>query len=195
MEDTVTTEVRYRACAGESEVTIDERGGVYVNGEPADGLAGMTYDFLMFLASAHGQVRTVPMCLDRFYPDGDAAQFRIFDVLACKARNVLEALHPDAAETIRTVWGRGYAFGHPPAMPVPLGRHLYLPPHNARWTPSRKAHVLAEIRKGRATERQVLQHYPDLSREELKEWFRQYLRNGKKGLRTTKVQAYGHAIA
>lgn len=59
-----------------------------------------------------------------------------------------------------------------------------------RWTPSRKAEVLARIRSGRLTPAQAEARY-GISAEELHQWERLEATHGQRGLRTTKIQEIG----
>ncbi|MEX0917743.1 MAG: DUF1153 domain-containing protein [Candidatus Paceibacterota bacterium] len=190
---TEATNTRRCAIAGGAEVVIDASNQVLVNGELVTGFSTQQRRFLVYLADARGTVRTVPMLLHRFYPDGTEAQYKIFKVIAHHVRCILGDVHPDAAKTVQTVWGRGFVFGPSKVVSIPLGRHLSLPPQNCRWVPSRKAHVVSVILTGRATVAQILQHYTNLSHEELLEWLTQYEEHGKRGLRLTRTQEYASA--
>lgn len=59
-----------------------------------------------------------------------------------------------------------------------------------RWTLSRKLMILHAIRTGKTTETQVMNAYPDLSKEELDEWMRKLDKFGKNALKATNAQAY-----
>lgn len=60
-----------------------------------------------------------------------------------------------------------------------------------RWTPGRKAEVLARIRSGRLTPAQAEARY-GISAEELHQWERLEATHGQRGLRTTKIQQVRH---
>lgn len=58
-----------------------------------------------------------------------------------------------------------------------------------RWTPARKALVLAKVADGRITEERACARY-GLSAEELAAWQRDFAAHGLPGLRTTRGQIY-----
>jgi transposase-like protein len=65
-----------------------------------------------------------------------------------------------------------------------------LPPADTkRWSPSRKAAVVAAARTGLISRQEVCARYM-MSDEELVAWERAYDQNGVPGLRTTRLQAY-----
>jgi Protein of unknown function (DUF1153) len=86
---------------------------------------------------------------------------------------------------------------HTHMMPAPttIGPDPYtaLPPADTkRWSPSRKAAVVAAARAGLISREEVCARYM-MSDEELVAWERAYDQNGVPGLRTTRLQAYRYA--
>lgn len=75
----------------------------------------------------------------------------------------------------------------------PLGEYLTLeslPPSDlSRWTPRRKAEVVAAVSGGLLTFDEACQRY-SIDIEELASWQRSVERSGMQGLRTTRVQHY-----
>ncbi|HEY2539611.1 MAG TPA: DUF1153 domain-containing protein [Stellaceae bacterium] len=63
------------------------------------------------------------------------------------------------------------------------------PPDTKRWSPSRKAAVIAAARAGLISRQEICARYM-MSDEELVAWERAYDQNGVPGLRTTRLQAY-----
>ena len=64
------------------------------------------------------------------------------------------------------------------------------PPTNVkRWTPQRKAAVLAEVRSGAITVEEACRRY-EISGEEFLAWLRAFETYGVPGLRATRVQQY-----
>jgi hypothetical protein len=67
---------------------------------------------------------------------------------------------------------------------------LVLPPaETKRWSPSRKAAIVAAIRAGLISRKEASERYL-LSEEELTSWERALDQNGVPGLRTTRLQCY-----
>jgi hypothetical protein len=67
---------------------------------------------------------------------------------------------------------------------------ITLPPADTkRWSPSRKAAVVAAARAGLISRDEVCARYM-MSDEELVAWERAYDQNGVPGLRTTRLQSY-----
>ena len=67
---------------------------------------------------------------------------------------------------------------------------LVLPPADTkRWSPSRKATIVAAIRAGVISREEACARYL-LSEEELTSWERALDQNGVPGLRTTRLQCY-----
>ena|SRR5215208_271080 len=75
----------------------------------------------------------------------------------------------------------------------PLGEHLRIealpPPCTIRWTPRRKAEVVAAIDGDLLSFDDACVRY-SLSFEELTSWQRAINRNGMRGLRVTRIQQY-----
>lgn len=63
------------------------------------------------------------------------------------------------------------------------------PPDTKRWSPSRKAAVIAASRAGLLSREEARIRYM-LSEEEFAEWERAFDCNGVPGLRTTRLQSY-----
>ena len=69
---------------------------------------------------------------------------------------------------------------------------IVLPPADTkRWSPSRKAAVVAAARAGLISREEACARYV-MSDEELTEWERAFDQNGVPGLRTTRLQSYRH---
>jgi len=69
---------------------------------------------------------------------------------------------------------------------------IVLPPADTkRWSPSRKAAVVAAARAGLISREEACARYV-MSDEELAEWERAFDQNGVPGLRTTRLQSYRH---
>jgi transposase-like protein len=67
-----------------------------------------------------------------------------------------------------------------------------LPPENVkRWTPQRKAAVLAAVRSGAITVEEACRRY-EISGEEFLAWLRAFETHGLPGLRTTRIGKYRH---
>lgn len=158
---------------------------VRVNGVPI-GLTVQELHFIMFLVEQKGKVCTPEMLLREFYANGVLAGTKIFDVLACKIRKKLDGVAPKASSPLRTVWGRGYAWGKPERKSKPV-RGL---PNPKRWVISHKAAILTALMTGKVTEGEILSHYPDMSETELKEWYSAFSTYGQLGLRTTSAGMY-----
>lgn len=81
----------------------------------------------------------------------------------------------------------------PKAVIGPLGEALTLdllpPPKSNRWTPRRKAEVVAAVNGGLLTLDEACARY-DLSVEEFVGWQRAVDRSGMQGLRATQAQYY-----
>lgn len=70
---------------------------------------------------------------------------------------------------------------------------VVLPPVDTkRWSPGRKAAVVAAARAGVITRGEACARY-GLSEEELTAWEKAFDRNGVPGLRTTRLQSYRYA--
>lgn len=81
----------------------------------------------------------------------------------------------------------------PHSVKGPDGQFLTLedlpPPNISRWVTRRKAEVVAAVSGGLLTREAACKRY-NLSSEEFEGWQKLYLRHGKKGLRTTRIQHY-----
>ena len=76
---------------------------------------------------------------------------------------------------------------HPTGRPIAL---TDLPPNGIRrWTPMRKAEVVACVRAGLITPANACERYM-LSEEELQSWSRHLDKHGVSALRTTRLQEY-----
>ena len=164
-------------------VTIDSKGLVRMDGRKVR-LSGQEKQLLLYLLENQGKICTKYMILRELYPSRITADQKIIDVIICRLRAKLGAT---AGAKIRSVWGRGYIFGTPirQSVPIEVG---FLPPPATRWTPARKVAVLEAIQKHDVAVGQVLDHYPDLSADELIQWRRSYLEYGHSGLCTTRDQ-------
>ncbi|MEN9920113.1 MAG: hypothetical protein RL538_6 [Candidatus Parcubacteria bacterium] len=138
---------------------------------------------LRYLIKGEGRVRTKAMFLSHL-ACGKNIDYKLIDVLVCKVRTKLRLAHPAAAELLRLVWGRGYAWGLPQTTP-PTNWHP-LVPNPGRWTIALKSDLIEALRRYDVEVDTVLQHLPDLSIEELFEWKRAYQDKGRAGLRTTR---------
>jgi len=58
-----------------------------------------------------------------------------------------------------------------------------------RWTPKRKAAVLAIVKSGEITVEEACRRY-EISREEFSAWLQAYETYGLPGLRTTRIRLY-----
>lgn len=58
-----------------------------------------------------------------------------------------------------------------------------------RWTPRRKAELLAQLDAGRVSFEELAQYW-EISPEEIEEWRRLYAQDGLRGLRATRLQTY-----
>ena len=75
---------------------------------------------------------------------------------------------------------------------LPPSETVLPPADTKRWSPSRKAAVIAAARAGLISRDDARARYL-LSDEELAEWERAFDRNGVPGLRTTRLQNYRYA--
>jgi DNA-binding winged helix-turn-helix (wHTH) protein len=164
-------------CRPAHEVLVEVRGGrAWVNGRPVT-LSRQEGTILATVAAKAGQIVTPMMLLSALYPNTKRAQQKIVDVLVCKVRTKLRAVHPSAGDAIRTVRGRGIAFGKPTYRSIPF-QGIYLPPADGIWVPKQKVMVLHAVQSGKITERQLLHHYPDISPGELSEWRNAFVLGG-----------------
>jgi transposase-like protein len=67
------------------------------------------------------------------------------------------------------------------------------PANVKRWTPQRKAAVLAEVRSGAITVEEACRRY-EISGEEVLAWLRAFEIHGLPGLRATRVQQYRRGL-
>lgn len=165
---------------------------VRVNGERIK-LTDQETNFLFCVVAGNGTVRTKAMLFGKLYPHFRDVDVKIFDVLACKIRSKLQRVHKEAGKVLRTVWGRGYAWGTPNRDSVPITKISL--PLDLRWTPARKAAIIDMLILDRVSVGEVLDYYVDLSAEELLE-LRQGYMIGYRGLHTTKISPkdyYRHA--
>ncbi|PIT91462.1 hypothetical protein COU17_00530 [Candidatus Kaiserbacteria bacterium CG10_big_fil_rev_8_21_14_0_10_49_17] len=171
---------------GRAVVVVAEGGTVTVNHKSID-VTKSEWILLAAIAFNRGKVRTRRMLLACLYPEAEKeADAKILDVMICKIRAKLEKAHPAAGECLRSVWGRGYAFGLPSRESSPVaGLDM---PSSPRWVRKHKMKIVGLLRSGEINTKQVLAHYPDLSEDELLEWFGGYSEYGEKGLLATKVQ-------
>ncbi len=155
-------------------------------------LTAQEKSLLLYLAEGKGQVRTKTMLLSHV-AQGKNLDYKLVDVLVCKIRAKLRHIHPDASNILRSVWGRGYAWGlteiNSPADWNPCI------PHTNRWTIARKAMLVEALLQYRIDVAEVERHYPDLSIAELCEWNREYRAKGQRGLRTTHPNVMGYKLA
>jgi len=171
---------------GEVLVTVDPIGEIAVNGQWVR-LTKSRRKLLAYLASGDGMVRSKRMLMRCLYPlRENEAEIKIIDVHMCKIRDVLWRMKIGAEECVRSVWGRGYAFGFPSSARRPICDAIV--PNAQRWTPSRKLRIVALLEDGELTREDVLAHYTDLSDEELNEWVEGYARYEERGLKSTMVQ-------
>lgn len=190
------TRTAYGVRVGEATIIVpgDNDGSVRVNGVPI-ALTQYEQKFFNTIVRACGFVCTARMLLSELYPRGEEPELKILDVFAHHVRLKLGRVHADAAGALRTVWGRGYAFGSPQAAAVPIPDGLGLPQPDQRWVMSRKADLVCAVMKGRISEQEALGYYPDLSTAELREWMRTFSTYGVGALRTTRTQMYGSRMA
>lgn len=100
--------VEYRLGEAHVKVNLTTR-SVYVN-QSLVYLTAHEAALVMLFASAPGRVFSKEMILSHLYsshPD-EEPEMKIIDVFICKTRNKLSGVHPDAAQFIETIWGRGY---------------------------------------------------------------------------------------
>ena len=164
-------------CRLTRDVLVEVRmGHARVNNNKVS-LSNQERALLSLLVSKAGQIVTIRMLLNALYPEKKQAQQKIIDVVVCKIRTKLRAFHPAAGDVIRTVRGRGIAFEKPAYRSIPI-QNVELPPACGIWIPKQKVTVLHAIESGRITQRQVLNHYPDISLSEIEEWRRTFLSGG-----------------
>jgi Protein of unknown function (DUF1153) len=80
-----------------------------------------------------------------------------------------------------------------PQSPLPSTEMVLPPPDIKRWSPARKAAVVAAARAGVISREEACARYM-LSEEELVAWEKALDRNGVPGLRTTRQQSYRAAL-
>lgn len=177
----------YVASSGGAEVIVTEDGLVRVNGTPVP-FSKREHALLFLLVQAKGQIMTPRMLLDKHWKGKREPDMKIFDVYLSTFRTRLAKVHSDAAEVLKSIWGRGYAFGDPPVLPVTPPPDF--PTNTDRWTPARKAFLIDVVRLGQVTLKEIFGFYPNLSAAEFSEWCDMYDRLGHPGLRTTRTQIY-----
>lgn len=122
---------------------------------------------LSYLHAAEGRVRTPRMIMDHLYKDDpEPSDMKIIDVYICRIRTKLKPVK--LQNHLRTVWGRGFAWGTPKKDAEPVAG-FDLPSGLERWASSRKRQVLKALDEGLEMDA-LLAFYPDLSREEIAEW-------------------------
>lgn len=115
-------------------VTLDqELHAVFVDGRRVP-LTGREYDFLQIMMLHKGVLLTKERFLSGLYADSEEApDLKIVDVFVCKLRRKLAAC--GAAETIRTVWGRGHVLFDPSPAAVASARAAHRPEKTAEPAP------------------------------------------------------------
>jgi len=145
-------------------------------------------NFMLALAKGDGKVRTHRMIHTELYASSKKPDVKIFDVFTRKIRQEIEGVNREATGALRTVWGRGYAFG---PQPIPaLSPPSAFPPPDIRWTASRKAFIVNTLEEGLVSEERLYDYYPDLSAAELNEWKSLYVAYGRKALSALNIQQY-----
>lgn len=176
-----------RVLLEDDDVRIDFQSSklVRVDGRPVH-LTEHEQELLLFLTSLEGRVATTSMLVRSLYRLGPAPRdLKIFGVIIHRIRTAFIKRNPFAGAAVRTVWGRGYAFGRRRAtMSVPDG----FPAVDCRWVASKKAVLLDAVAEQRVTVRELTRMYPDLSAEEFLEWQRGYEKRGHAGLFTTSTK-------
>jgi DNA-binding winged helix-turn-helix (wHTH) protein len=137
------------------------------------------------IQSKAGKVCSAKMVIEEFYKNKTWVDQKIIDVLVCNIRKKIEPELGNTSDLIRTVWGRGYAWGCQQVStmtPPPT-----LPDGMQRWTALRKLAVVDAINNDHYSHEQILEFYPDCSMEELREWEAQFTRYGTLGLHSTRA--------
>lgn len=80
-----------------------------------------------------------------------------------------------------------------PQRPPSPAETVLPPPDTERWSPRRKAAVVAAVRAGLISAEEACRRYM-LSVEELTAWEKAFDQNGVPGLRTTRQQNYRNAL-
>jgi len=130
-------------------------------------LASAEQKFLAYLSTGCGMCRTHAM-LEKNVFGGNPGYNRSANLVRT-IRKKLDGLHPDAGGVIRTVRGRGYAFGVPERKAV-IREGCTLPSPDMKWKTVTKKGVAQVLMLGKVSREYILSRYPDVSSEELDEW-------------------------
>lgn len=122
---------------------------------------------LAYLSTGCGMCRTHAMLEKHVF--GSNPGYDRSAKLVRTIRKKLCALHPDAGGVIRTVPGRGYAFGLPERKAF-VREGCTLPSPHMNWKTATKKGVAQVLVFGNVSREYLLSRYPDLSDEELDEW-------------------------
>lgn len=174
---------------GKAEVLVTEEGFVRVNGALVP-LTRYERAFMLALAQGCGQIRTPRMMMALMWPDSKKPVLKLLDVYASKLRARLGKAHPDARPAVRSVWGRGYAFGEPTQAAVTAPADLPQHDSDIHWTVARKELLIEAVRSGKVASKDIFRYYPDLSPKEFAEWCNIYDHYGPPGLRSTRSDLF-----
>jgi hypothetical protein len=102
------------------------------------------------------------------------ADYKIADVIFCKLKRKIRSVSPEAAEELKTFWGRGYGcmrpgFVEPPWCPILPKSMEITGSYPQRWTPSLKRMVVSAIKNGKCDRTEFLE-LNRMDDEELREW-------------------------
>ena len=152
------------------------QGSVSINGE-ATPLTRLQATILATLAKRKGKICTKNMFLDALYAPGTVrprSSLNLVSVCVHWLRKIEEL-------EIVTVRGRGYRIGDPPSPLVsnalPKGLRV-----NRNWSSSKKEAILGLLFYRQITKTELLNHFSDLTNEELLEWEEKFALFGKSGL-------------
>lgn len=123
--------------------------------------------FLAYLAAGRGMCRTHAMLEKNVF--GSNRGYDRSANLVRTIRKKLSALHPDAGGVIRTLRGRGYAFGMPERK-AHIREGCTLPSPDMNWTTTTKKRIAQVLGFGNVSREYLFSRYPELSVEELDEW-------------------------
>jgi DNA-binding winged helix-turn-helix (wHTH) protein len=138
----------------------------------------LSIKLLALMALRKDTVVTKRMVLRYLYPKGTVeAEQKIIDIAMCHLRKVLPPGY------IETVWGRGS---------ILRDREPNRRQNGRRWTPGRKAEVVAQVRAQSLSLPEAYGQY-EISPEEFLEWDQSLEQHGIHGLFTTRVQEYARA--